>query len=85
MRCILKKDMKCGARVFYYRYLEPEVNVYDKDFVMIYADSKMEKFILGCHIFNIIPIDDSFQVEKQFGYEYLSLDDFKKVRELWEH
>lgn len=79
-RCVLKASHGIGTRVFYYRYNEPYPELYDFDSVWIYSDKELTKILMGCHVNQIVKIDDS---HKSDNVGYLCERAFEDIRGEW--
>lgn len=79
-RCVLKASHGTGTRVFYYRYNEPKTGVYDYDTVWLYFDKELKKLLEGCHVSQIVKVDDSHASDDQ---GYLCEQAFIDIRKEW--
>lgn len=80
-KCIFGKSQNHGAKIFYFRYNEPEEGNYDYDYVWVYANDNRENLVMGCHVSQIIILDDDVKLDPCVGgcCQYLSSWAFGKV------
>ncbi len=81
MKCIFKQKHGYGARIFYYRFNEPEENKFDYEYVWVYLDKDLNNCVVGLHVSNIVKIQNNTQTELVGGSEYLTTEEFGKVHE----
>jgi hypothetical protein len=82
-RCVFKESEGLGARVFYFRYSEPEEGKFDYEAVWVYTDEDLKHLVMGCHVSNIVILDDSMTTERQMGDIYLTDESFRNIKDKW--